>query len=52
YDPVFGARPLKRVMQRSITNALSEKILRGEVSDGDTVEVNAKNREIVVTKKS
>ncbi|NTW49836.1 MAG: AAA domain-containing protein, partial [Chlorobiales bacterium] len=51
YDPVFGARPLKRVMQRSITNALSEKILRGEVSDGDTVEVNAKNREIVVTKK-
>jgi ATP-dependent Clp protease ATP-binding subunit ClpB len=52
YDPVFGARPLKRVMQRSITNALSEKILQGEVSDGDTVEVSAKNREIIVTKKS
>lgn len=52
YDPVFGARPLKRVMQRSITNSLSEKILQGEVSAGDTVAIDVKNREIILTKKS
>ncbi|NTV47236.1 MAG: AAA domain-containing protein [Chlorobiales bacterium] len=52
YDPIFGARPLKRVMQRSITNALSEKILQGEVSDSDTVAISVKNREIILNKKS
>jgi ATP-dependent Clp protease ATP-binding subunit ClpB len=39
FDPAFGARPLKRVMQRQITNRLSEMILSGEVSDGDSVAV-------------
>jgi ATP-dependent Clp protease ATP-binding subunit ClpA len=39
YDPTFGARPLKRVMQRYITNALAEKILKGDITEGDTVEV-------------
>ncbi|WP_374636422.1 ATP-dependent chaperone ClpB [Paracoccus sp. (in: a-proteobacteria)] len=41
YDPVFGARPLKRVIQRSLQNPLAEMILAGEVLDGQTVHVSA-----------
>ncbi|WP_116132680.1 ATP-dependent chaperone ClpB [Tropicimonas sp. IMCC34043] len=41
YDPVFGARPLKRVIQRSLQDQLAELILSGDVSDGDTVAVTA-----------
>jgi ATP-dependent Clp protease ATP-binding subunit ClpB len=41
YDPVYGARPLKRVIQRELQNPLAEKILAGEVHDGDTVRVTA-----------
>ena len=39
YDPVYGARPLKRVIQRSLQNALASAILEGRVKDGDTVHV-------------
>jgi ATP-dependent Clp protease ATP-binding subunit ClpB len=39
YDPMYGARPLKRVIQKHITNPLSERILKGEIGDGDTVVV-------------
>lgn len=41
YDPLYGARPLKRVIQRSLQNPLAEKLLSGAVKDGDTVEVSA-----------
>jgi ATP-dependent Clp protease ATP-binding subunit ClpB len=41
YDPVYGARPLKRVIQRSLQNQLAQLILRGEVRDGDTISVGA-----------
>ena len=41
YDPVFGARPLKRVIQRALQNQLAEMILAGEVKDGATVHVSA-----------
>ncbi|MEM9642756.1 MAG: ATP-dependent chaperone ClpB [Pseudomonadota bacterium] len=41
YDPVYGARPLKRVIQRSIQNPLAELLLSGEVLDGETVDVTA-----------
>ena len=41
YDPVFGARPLKRVIQRSLQDPLAEMILSGDVKDGDTVTVTA-----------
>jgi len=41
YDISFGARPLKRTIQNHITNALSEKILSGEILPGDKVEVDA-----------
>jgi len=40
YDPVYGARPLKRVIQRELLDRLANKILRGEVRDGDTVIVD------------
>jgi ATP-dependent Clp protease ATP-binding subunit ClpB len=40
FDPVYGARPLKRVIQKHIVNPLSEHILKGDFSDGDTVEID------------
>lgn len=39
YDPAYGARPLKRVIQKSLQDPLAEEILGGEVVDGDTVDV-------------
>jgi ATP-dependent Clp protease ATP-binding subunit ClpB len=41
YDPVYGARPLKRVIQRELQNPLAERILAGEIREGDTVKVTA-----------
>jgi ATP-dependent Clp protease ATP-binding subunit ClpB len=39
YDPVYGARPLKRVIQRELQNPLAKLILEGRVKDGDTLRV-------------
>jgi ATP-dependent Clp protease ATP-binding subunit ClpB len=39
YDPIYGARPLKRAIQRALQNPLAELILAGRVSDGETVDV-------------
>jgi ATP-dependent Clp protease ATP-binding subunit ClpB len=41
YDPAYGARPLKRVMQKELQDALAEMMLAGEISDGSTVVVSA-----------
>ena len=41
YDPVFGARPLKRVIQRALQDQLAEMLLAGDVMDGDTIQVSA-----------
>ena len=41
YDPVFGARPLKRVMQTALQNQLAEMLLSGDVADGSVIEVSA-----------
>ncbi|NQV47082.1 MAG: ATP-dependent chaperone ClpB [Rhodospirillaceae bacterium] len=41
YDPVYGARPLRRVIQRSLQDSLASMILEGRVSDGDTVRISA-----------
>ena len=41
YDPVYGARPLKRVIQRELQNPLATMILEGKIADGDTVKVSA-----------
>ena len=43
YDPQFGARPLKRVMQKELINELSKLILKGEFIAGDTIEVEGTN---------
>jgi ATP-dependent Clp protease ATP-binding subunit ClpB len=40
YDPVYGARPLKRAVQRYLQDPLADKILRGEVKDGSTVKID------------
>jgi len=47
YDPVYGARPLKRVIQKQLVDKLALKILEGEFSEGDTVRVDAREGEIV-----
>jgi ATP-dependent Clp protease ATP-binding subunit ClpB len=41
YDPVYGARPLKRIIQRSLQNPLATLLLEGAVNDGETVHVTA-----------
>ncbi|MEL6885730.1 MAG: ATP-dependent chaperone ClpB [Pseudomonadota bacterium] len=41
YDPVFGARPLKRVIQHALQNPLAEMLLAGDLADGDTIRVSA-----------
>ncbi|NNE69532.1 MAG: AAA domain-containing protein, partial [Rhodothermales bacterium] len=40
YDPVFGARPLKRVVQREVTNKLAEELLAGWIEKGETIRVD------------
>jgi ATP-dependent Clp protease ATP-binding subunit ClpB len=41
YDPAYGARPLKRVIQKEVQDPLAEKLLAGEILDGQTIEVSA-----------
>ena len=48
YDPVFGARPLRRVIQNQLEDHLSESLLRGEFQSGDTVVVDCDGEEIVI----
>jgi ATP-dependent Clp protease ATP-binding subunit ClpB len=48
YDPTFGARPLKRTIQRLVQDALALKILEGVFKDGDTVKVDARGDKIVL----
>lgn len=47
FDPIFGARPLKRVIQRSIENPLAQKILSGNFVSGSTIELIEENGELV-----
>ena len=47
YDPVYGARPLKRFLQRQIETTLSRKILQGEVTDNSRINVDFKKGELV-----
>ena len=48
YNPQFGARPLKRVVQREVENRIARAILDGTVHDGDTVEIDAKEGKLVL----
>ena len=48
YDPVYGARPLKRVIQRNLQNPLAGLILEGAVKDGDTVKITGSEAGLVI----
>jgi ATP-dependent Clp protease ATP-binding subunit ClpB len=48
YDPVYGARPLKRVIQRRLQDPLAELILQGKIKDGDTIKVSAGKQGLVI----
>ncbi|AZV39043.1 ATP-dependent chaperone ClpB [Komagataeibacter xylinus] len=48
YDPVYGARPLKRVIQRALQNPLAGLLLEGTIHDGETVTVDAKDDRLTI----
>jgi len=47
YDPVYGARPLKRIIQREIETPLAKKIIKGEIKDGDKVAIDFDEKQFV-----
>ncbi|HID00148.1 MAG TPA: hypothetical protein EYP05_02235, partial [Piscirickettsiaceae bacterium] len=51
FDPVYGARPLKRAIQHMLENPLAEALLKGAFAPGDTIVVDVENGEIVFRKK-
>jgi ATP-dependent Clp protease ATP-binding subunit ClpB len=48
YDPVYGARPLKRVIQQRLQNPLARLLLEGKIADGETVRVTSNERGLVI----
>ncbi|MGF1568715.1 MAG: ATP-dependent chaperone ClpB [Nodosilinea sp.] len=46
YDPVYGARPLKRAIQRELETQIAKSILRGEFGEGDTIKVDVENERL------
>src|SRR5512133_3525243 len=50
WDPTYGARPLKRALQRLVENPLALRLLEGEFAEGDTVRVDARDGELVFEK--
>ncbi|MCK5768463.1 MAG: ATP-dependent Clp protease ATP-binding subunit [Candidatus Atribacteria bacterium] len=51
YDPNYGARPLRRTIERLIENPISEKILAGEFVEGDCISVKTKEKKLIFSKK-
>jgi ATP-dependent Clp protease ATP-binding subunit ClpB len=51
YDPSFGARPVKRVIQQMIQNPLASELLRGEYPEGSTIEVDVEDDEFTFRRK-
>jgi len=51
YDPIFGARPLKRTIQSKIVNMLSNAILKGEIESDDVIELSCENHTLIFRKK-
>ncbi len=47
WDPAYGARPLKRALQRLVENPLAQRLLAGEFAEGDTIRADAQNGELV-----
>ena len=52
WDPTYGARPLKRAIQRSLENPLALRLLEGEFADGDTIRVDVEDGELSFAKVS
>ncbi|MEF3193438.1 MAG: type VI secretion system ATPase TssH, partial [Halothiobacillaceae bacterium] len=50
FDPVYGARPLKRAIQQKLENTLAQAILKGEFGPGDTIRVDAAGDQLVLSK--
>ncbi len=48
YDPAYGARPLKRVIQKSLQDPLARMLLAGTIKDGDTVAVTAEETGLII----
>jgi ATP-dependent Clp protease ATP-binding subunit ClpB len=48
YDPAYGARPLKRVIQKNVQDPLAEQVLAGNVKDGETVKITVRGGQLVV----
>ncbi|MCZ8523802.1 MULTISPECIES: ATP-dependent protease ATP-binding subunit ClpC [Paenibacillus] len=48
YDPTFGARPLRRAIQKHIEDRLSEELLRGNINKGDTLTIDEKDGDLIV----
>ncbi len=51
YDPAYGARPLKRVIQKQVQDPLAEMILDGSIRDGETVTMSAANKQLTINGK-
>jgi ATP-dependent Clp protease ATP-binding subunit ClpB len=51
YDPVYGARPLKRTIQRHLQDPLAEHLLEGKIKDGDTVKVSSDGTGLLINEK-
>ncbi len=52
YDPIYGARPLRRAIERYVENPLSTKVLRGEFKEGDTITVDLRDKGLTFTAKA
>ena len=52
YDPAYGARPLKRVIQKNVQDPLAERILAGEIRDGETVAVSSDAKGLLIAGKA
>jgi len=46
YDPVYGARPVKRYVQKNVENEIAEMIIRGDAADGDTIRIDEENNKL------
>jgi ATP-dependent Clp protease ATP-binding subunit ClpB len=51
FDPVYGARPLKRVIQNQLENPLAKEILEGRFAPGDTIEIRSTKQGLEFKKK-
>jgi ATP-dependent Clp protease ATP-binding subunit ClpB len=52
YDPIYGARPLKRVIQNDLLNPLSKAIIAGDVRSGDSIIIEVRGQGLNIVKKS